>query len=228
MTRKGREAGPKRRRVVSGRTGGWALFHAEAEYADSMFRSAMGDVRGSVEALRRSHAALPTYAPTTLSLGSVEYQRRRPAEGRRLFMSLLDLPDSTPDLIEIIDEAGDFMIQSGKYRDGLDLYRSAVVRFPRVAVFQQGIGCCAGHLDLHDEAIAASRAALSLEPENQQFVNDLGWSLYEAGRLEEAQRELERAVAMDPTDELAAENLRVCSRALASKARQGRRPLRST
>jgi Flp pilus assembly protein TadD len=55
-----------------------------------------------------------------------------------------------------------------------------------------------------------SRAALDLEPENQKFVNDLGWSLDKAGKIDEARPVLERAVAMDPTDALAAENVRIC------------------
>jgi Flp pilus assembly protein TadD len=55
-----------------------------------------------------------------------------------------------------------------------------------------------------------NKSLMDLEPENQKFVNDLGWSLYRAGKTDEAQPVLERAVAMDPTDALAAENLRIC------------------
>ena len=154
---------------------------------------------------------LPTYAPAILSMGSVEYQRRRRAKGRRLFLSLLELPEETTDLCTIIDEAGDYLIQTRRYADGLELYRRAAARFPQVAAFHQGLGCCAGHVGLHDEAVAASRAALALEPQSQRFVNDLGWSLYLAGAVDEARAALERAVAMDPADELAAENLRICS-----------------
>ena len=44
---------------------------------------------------------------------------------------------------------------------------------------------------------------MELEPDNQRFVNDLGWTLYLSGSLQEARAMLERAVAMDPTDELA-------------------------
>jgi Flp pilus assembly protein TadD len=79
-----------------------------------------------------------------------------------------------------------------------------------VAVFHQGLGCCAGHEGLHDEAVRASERALELEPNNQALVNDLGWVLFEAGRLLDAEKMLERAVSMDQTDELARENLRVC------------------
>ena len=188
----------------------WRRFNAEAAYADSIFRSALGDIEGSIGALERALAALPTYAPAILSLGSVVYQRRQRGKGRRLFLSLLELPDDTPDLCEIIDEAGTFLIQAHEYADGLDLYRRAAARFPRVAVLHQGVGCCAGHQGLHEEAVAASRTACEIEPGNQTFVNDLGWSLYQAGQLEEARQLLERAVAMNPSDELAAENLRLC------------------
>jgi tetratricopeptide (TPR) repeat protein len=192
-------------------------FYAEAEYADSILRTALHDQEGTVVALRRALAFKPTYAPAILSLGSVEYQMGRTAEGRELFRSLLSLPKNTPDVCEIIDEAGSFLIQIGAYKDGLELYRSAVELFPAVAVLYQGIGCCAGHENCPDEAIAASERALQLEPDNQKFVNDLGWCLLLAGRIEEARRTLERAVSMDPADELARENLRIC------KARQRRK-----
>jgi Flp pilus assembly protein TadD len=178
--------------------------------AQSIVRSGLGDARGCIGALRQALAVLPTYAPAILSMGSVQYQRGRRATGRRLLLSLLDLPDVTPDLCAIIDEAGDFLIQRGAYADGLELYRRAAARFPKMALFHQGVGCCAGHEGHHDETIGASRAALALEPNNQKFVNDLGWSLHQAGIIDEARATLERAVAMDPTDELAAENLRIC------------------
>ncbi len=185
-------------------------FQAEGDYAESMVRSALGDLEGSVSFLRRALEWKPTYAPALMSMGSVEYQRGRRAAGRKLFRSLLSLPKNTPDLCEIIDDAGSFLIQIRAYQDGLELYRAAVERFPAVAALQQGLGCCAGHEGLYDEAVAASEQALQLEPANQMFVNDLGWTLLLAGRLGEAGRMLERAVSMDPSDELARENLRIC------------------
>jgi Flp pilus assembly protein TadD len=109
-----------------------------------------------------------------------------------------------------LSEAGTFLIQIGAYKDGLALYRTAVEKFPAAAVLHQGLACCAGNEGLHDEAVSASERALALEPDSQKLVNDLGWSLFEAGRLEEAETMLKRAVSMDRSDELARENLRVC------------------
>jgi superkiller protein 3 len=185
-------------------------FWVEAEYADSIFRTALGDREGALARLKRALELKPTYAPAILSLGSVEYQRGKRVQGRRLFQSLLSLPEDTPDLCEVIDEAGSFLIQIGAYKDGLALFQGAVERFPAVAALHQGLGCCAGHEGRHQEAVAASERAVQLEPDNQKFVNDLGWSLLEVGRLEEAENVLTQAVSMDPSDESARENLRIC------------------
>lgn len=91
-------------------------FYAEAEYADSIFRDARGDREGSIVALKRALAAMPTYAPAILSMGSVFYQVGRIAEGRELFQSLLSLPKNTTDIRQIIDEAGMFSPGLGRTR----------------------------------------------------------------------------------------------------------------
>jgi len=185
-------------------------FAAEAAYAQSLFRFALGDREASIQALYRSLDALPNHAPALLGVGSVEYQRGRSAEGLGHFLSLLELPDGTQDLHEILDRAGQFLIDRRDYADGLELYRRAAARFPDVGALHQGLACCAGHEGQFEEAVTASYAALALEPENQALASDLGWSLLQAGHLEEARGALERAVRMHPEDELATNNLRCC------------------
>jgi len=217
-------------------TRGERQFYAEGEYADSILRNALGDREGCVVALKRALEAMPTYAPAILSMGSVEYQAGRIAEGRELFQSLLSLPKNTKDICQIIDEAGTFLTRIGAYEDGMAVYRAAVKRYPAVAALFQGLGYCASNAGLHDEAVSANQRALELQPENQELVNDLGWTLLQAGSLMQARKTLERAVSMDPTDELARENLRVCLRKIARRrigktgnsqaARRGPRTLR--
>jgi tetratricopeptide (TPR) repeat protein len=190
---------------------GSALFDAEAAFADSIFHGAIGDSKRCSKALERAVEISPGYAPAVLALGAVEYQRKRKAKGRRLLLSLVSILDDAPDPTEIIDVAGDFLIQSREYAGGLAPYRAAVQKFPHVGVFRQGRGCCAGHMGALQEAIAASRRALELEPDNQKFVNDLGWSLTVSWSLQEALATLERAVVMDPADERARANFRFCN-----------------
>ncbi len=204
------------------------------EYANSIFLDALGDREGSIAALKRAIEAMPTYAPAIFSMGSVLYQAGRTAEGRELLQSLLSLPEHTTDIRQIIDEAGVFLTRFEAYEDGMELYRSAVKRYPDDPALFQGLGYCASNAGLHEEAVSANLRALELEPENQKLVNDLGWTLLQAGRLLQAKETLARAVSMDPSDELAKENLRHCKRQVARKkldeqgnSRAARRPPRT-
>ncbi len=195
------------------------LFMAEAAYAESIVMSALGDIDACITSLEQSLEFVPTYAPAILALGSIDYQLDDPEQGRRRLFSLLDLADNefppeAPDLAEILDHAGDFLISRSDYRDGFELYRRAAARFPDVAALHQGLCVCAGHQGNHEVALAAAEAALALEPDNQELVNDMGWTLYERGELHRALPFLQRAVELDPQDALAAENLRICRAAL--------------
>ena len=110
----------KRSRQEACARGAAGLFEAEAAYADSIVRTATGDVKGAVAALTRALEFAPGYAPAIFSMGTVEYQRGRRAAGRRLFHSLLSCPADTADLCNILDEAGDFLIAWSLYKDGLE------------------------------------------------------------------------------------------------------------
>jgi tetratricopeptide (TPR) repeat protein len=180
--------------------------------------SALGDLDACITSLEQSLELVPTYAPAILALGSIDYQLDDPEQGRRRLFSLLDLADherhaEAPDLAEILDHAGDFLISRSDYRDGFELYQRAVAHFPDAAALHQGLCLCAGHQGHHEVALAAAEAALALEPDNQELVNDMGWTLYERGEPDRALPFLQRAVELDPQDALAAENLRICREA---------------
>ena len=57
------------------------------------------------------------------------------------------------------------------------------------------------------EAYGLLRRATALEPDNGAFVDSMGWILYRMGRLEEARRELERAVQLTNGDATVREHL---------------------
>jgi tetratricopeptide (TPR) repeat protein len=206
-----------RRRKTGGSSEVTRWFEAEAAYAESIFREAIGDTKASIAAAERALSIKPDYPPAVLTMGSIEYQRGREDEGARLFSSLLSLPDESGDLWEVIDKAGDFLIQEQRYAEGLEFYEAALRRFPDRESLYQGLGCCAGHEGLFDMAVEASRKALDLEPNRADLMSDLGWSLYEAGRLEEAEKVLSEAVALDSSDERARGNLRLCQAARESR-----------
>ena len=194
-------------------------FSAQAAYAESMFQSSLGNIDAAIHSLEHALEIDPKYAPAIMTMGSIEYQRQKFVRGRKLFLSLLSLSPRAADggeaeLADIIEEAGDFLIQSGHFLDGLELFKQALDRFPNRATYYLGISCCASHEGFLDEALEAAKKAYELDPENQKCVNDIGWSYYEVGRFDEASQMLSKAVEMDPADELARENLRLCKEAI--------------
>ena len=199
---------------------GARLFMAEAAYAESIVMSALGDFDACITSLEQALELVPTYAPAILAMGSIDYQLGDAEQGRRRLFSLLDLaddepPKEAPDLAEIVDHAGDFLISRSDYRDGFELYQRAVLHFPDSAALHHGLRLCAGRQGHHEVALAAAETALALEPLNQELVNDMGWTLYERGEPDRALPFLQRAVELDPQDALAAaQNLRICREAL--------------
>ncbi len=150
----------------------------------------------------------PDYAPALLTVASIEYQLGRVEEALKLSLRLLDLPPTTEDLVEIIDKAGDFLIDQKDWPNTHTFYAAACKRLPQVPVFHSGLGYCLGKRGKRTEAIAAHRRAVELEPRSHQWLNDLGFSLMEAGQYEEALPILEQATALAPPDyELARNNL---------------------
>jgi tetratricopeptide (TPR) repeat protein len=83
------------------------------------------------------------------------------------------------------------------------------------SIFRSTIGDTEGCIRALDRAVEISPdyapAVLAL---------DLAWSLIESGSLQEALTTFERAVAMDPANELARENLRFCNQQIAKRRRK--------
>ena len=152
----------------------------------------------------------PLFAPALLTVGSIEHQLGRKEEAMRMFMTLTTLPPDEPDLHEIIDKAGDFLIDEQDFEGARDLYAAAASAHPEVATHPIGLCYCLGELGRHEEAVAMARRALELEPDDCGHLNDLGWSLFEAGHLDEAEATLRRAVEIAPDDDdLPEANLRI-------------------
>ena len=63
-----------------------------------------------------------------------------------------------------------------------------------------GSGYCLGKLGRHKESVDKHRRADALEPDNCKHLNDLGYSLLEAGKLEEAEEALKRSISLAPPD----------------------------
>jgi tetratricopeptide (TPR) repeat protein len=172
---------------------------------------------GGVEAL----AIDPSYAPALLSVGSIEHHFGRRDEAMKYFLALTRLPEDTKDLSAIIDKVGDFLIDEADIDDAGILYASAAKAFPRVGLYLDALGYCVGKQGHLEQALEYERRAVALEPENYRFLNDLGWSLVELKRYDEAESVLGKAVALSPPDY---ERARVNLKELERRRKRSRRP----
>jgi tetratricopeptide (TPR) repeat protein len=123
----------------------------------------------------------PEYPAAMLTVGSLEYQFDRPEEAMYWFLRLTQLPTDTAELPEIIDRAGDFLIDQDDCINAEKLYAAAAAAHPEVAIYHVGWGYCAGRQGRKDESVAHHRRAVELEPDNYMHLNDLGYALMMSG-----------------------------------------------
>ncbi len=139
---------------------------------------------------------------------SLEYQHGFVKEAMELFLTLTKLPNSEEDLAKIIDKAGNFLLDHDDYKNALELYLSAERADPTQTSYYIGSGYCFSKLGNIEEAIRKERRAVELEPDNYLHLNDLGYSLLEAGLLEEAETILKKSISLSPSEyEFARNNL---------------------
>ncbi len=151
----------------------------------------------------------PLFAPALLTVGSLEYQYRRPEAAMELFVSLTTLPETEPDLAEIIDKAGCFLLDQNDTPNATRLYCAATDAYPGVCEHWSNLSYCLGKAGQLAEAVSTARKALSLKENDPRVLNDLGWTLVLAGFHDEARSVLERAVVLAPADyDLPRNNLR--------------------
>jgi len=142
----------------------------------------------------------PLYAPTILTVGSIEYQVGRIKESMDLFLTLTKLPKDTEELSTIIDKAGDFLIDNDDFDNALILYTAAEKAFSNNALYLISSGYCLGKLGRYMDSVKKHRYAVVVEPNNYKHLNDHGYSLLEAGKFEEAEQFLIKSISLAPKD----------------------------
>ncbi len=183
-----------------------ADWHYHSSIASEMFELALACTGGKDCAMPHWPAGVlaltidPLYAPALLTVGSLEYLYGRPEEAMSLFMKLTCLRKDEDDLAEIIDKAGDFLLDQEDYENALQLYLSAEKLDPEQPIYLLGSGYCLGKLGRFDESVEKHRQVVAMEPENYKHLNDLGYSLLEAGKFEEAEEMLKKSLVLAPSD----------------------------
>jgi tetratricopeptide (TPR) repeat protein len=182
--------------------------------SNSLFGAALASVQGEplpAPSWPPGFASLaidPEFAPALLTVGCYEHGCGHKAEGMRLLLQLTQLPPNTEDWIEIIDKAGQALMDAGDAAGTCRLYEAALAASPGEQGFIIGLGwglCRAGK---QQEALPWLERAVTNAPNDYSVLNDYGWGLAELGRFDEAQKALEKAVQLAPaTYDLPVNNL---------------------
>jgi tetratricopeptide (TPR) repeat protein len=188
---------PAERRVAAE----WAY---DESIANSLFGAASARLQGEPAPAPRwppGFAALaidPEFAPALLTVGWHDYDCGRQAEGMRLLLQLTQLSPDTADWIEIIDKAGQSLMDAGDAAGTCRLYEAALKARPDEQEFITGIGWALCRAGKQNEALPWLERAVANDPNNYLVLNDYGWGLAELGRFDEAEKTLEKAVQFAP------------------------------
>ena len=204
-----------------------ASFHYDSIIASELFNDAVNragidgldsydaepDWPGEVTAL----AIDPDFGPALLSVGSGAYLIGRTDECMEHFYHLASLPEEEEELDKMIEKAADFLRDRGDLDKSIDLVLFASKKHLEKAIYHDLLSYYYGKSKEHNLAVEHGQLAVKMEPNNHEFLSNLGWSLIEAGDYDEAEKVLNKAVKLAPDYEYATGNLEELNRRRRSK-----------
>lgn len=209
-----RRKSPGRPRALSpAERADWEVAGAIADIA--MARWGIGSAEAAEARLRRALELVPDDLEALNLLAQVCAQTSRHRQAFALLDRAVAATATRPaDLVLIANALAETYEARRDFRRARAVYERCL-RGVEAPELHNGLGYCLAKLRDRPGAVRHSEAAAKLAPERADYLSDWAWSLIEAGRAAEALPLLERAVAMDPADELARGNLEHC-RALLS------------
>lgn len=194
----------------------WEVSGAIADIATSQW--GVGSAKSAEARLRHALELVPDHLEGLNLLAQVCAQTSRHKETFSLLeRGIAALATRPADLVlfgtaqaETYEERRDFRRAKAVYERCLEVVDAAG--------FHGGLGYCLGKLGDLRGAARHAEAASKLAPERADYLSDWAWSLIEVGRPTEALPLLERAVAMNPANELAHGNLEHCRTLLSARA----------
>jgi tetratricopeptide (TPR) repeat protein len=112
------------------------------------------------------------------------------------------VPSAGPLAQKIHYEQGKSLLRAGKPTQAIEEFEQAVEADPKgplLANCYLGIGSAHGELREHGRAVEAFRKVVGLRPSDPEAYRALAIGLEDAGKLKEARESLEQALALDPS-----------------------------
>jgi len=126
----------------------------------------------------------------------------RPAAGAKKTPPPPLVPSAGPLAQKIHYEQGKSLLRAGKPAKAIEQFEQAVEAAPKgplVANCYLGIGSAHGELREHGRAVEAFRKVVALRPSDPEAYRALAIGLEDAGKLKDARESLEQALALDPS-----------------------------
>lgn len=162
-----------------------------------------GRTRDAEAHFRRALEYEPQFTDARNSLGILYERQGRMEEALREFRAVLAVD---PDYAEALNNVGVIHKKQGRPAEAIEAFRKAITADPEFSGSYSNLA-----LVYEETGDAAAeewyRKALERDADNVAVRTNYGGLLYTLGRLEEARRELERAVALDPSYASAHNNL---------------------
>ncbi len=159
---------------------------------------------------RRTVADFPGFAHAHLNLGEALMRRNRLDEAREATEQAARLSPTFPDphvnLGLICWRQGDTEPAIRHFQQAVELARSKGNRFVSSRALAN-LGVVYRNAGRPEEAVAALRQALEIDPQFASAYNNLGYALLVQGRIEEAVKNLRTALELEPTLDAAHANL---------------------
>jgi tetratricopeptide (TPR) repeat protein len=112
-----------------------------------------------------------------------------------------------PDRLEIYNDLGDALINTGQYAPAIPNYQSSLELSPNQPLVLNSLGLCYVHTRQSDLAIAAYQNAINLNPDYANAQLSLAMLLADAGRDSEAIPHYQKVIELDTNVLLALNNL---------------------
>lgn len=169
-----------------------------------------GDWSDEIAFYRRTVANFPGFAHAHLNLGEALMRRNRLDEARKATLEAARLSPTFPDphvnLGLIYWRRGDTESAVRHFLQAVELARRKGNRFVSSRALAN-LGVLFSDAGRLEEAIAASRQALEIDPQLAGAYNNLGYTLLAQGQVEEAMKNLRTALDLEPTLDVAHANL---------------------
>jgi Flp pilus assembly protein TadD len=138
-----------------------------------------------------------------MNLAVAHHQAGRLAEAEPLYRQVLAAVPDHPGALHLL---GVIAHQVGRSDAAIDLIGRSIQLAPCAAAYSN-LGEALRRSNRLEEAVAAYREAIRLEPEMASAYSNLGLALHHLRRFEEAERVLLKAIELDPTNAAAHQNL---------------------